>query len=102
MCNLLNSDKFTSTTEIVEGKRIVHPSQNKKRSSHLSFMGVRLQLSGGKNANKICDMITSEHGKVFNDAMGELVRAIENVEFACGAPELLKSEHSKNVKLSLK
>lgn len=50
-----------------------------------------------ENAEKICHLITEEHGKVFNDAMGELTRAIENVEFACGAPELLKGEHSKNV-----
>jgi len=50
-----------------------------------------------KNADKICELITEEHGKVLNDAMGELGRAIENVEFACGAPQLLKGEHTKNV-----
>lgn len=50
-----------------------------------------------KNADKICQMITAEHGKVLNDAMGELGRAIENVEYASAAPELLKGEHSKNV-----
>ena len=38
-----------------------------------------------------------EHGKVLSDAMGEVQRGIENVEFACAAPELLKGEHSKNV-----
>jgi malonate-semialdehyde dehydrogenase (acetylating)/methylmalonate-semialdehyde dehydrogenase len=50
-----------------------------------------------KNADKICEMITAEHGKVLNDALGELGRAIENIEFACGAPNFLKGEHSKNV-----
>lgn len=50
-----------------------------------------------KNAETICQLITDEHGKVLNDAMGELGRAIENIEFACGAPELLKGEHTKNV-----
>ncbi|MFC6635247.1 CoA-acylating methylmalonate-semialdehyde dehydrogenase [Microbulbifer taiwanensis] len=50
-----------------------------------------------QNADKICEMITREHGKVLNDAMGELQRGIENVEYACGVPELLKGEHSKNV-----
>ena len=50
-----------------------------------------------QNAEKICALITREHGKVLNDAMGELQRGIENVEFACGVPELLKGEHSKNV-----
>ncbi|MBB5212038.1 CoA-acylating methylmalonate-semialdehyde dehydrogenase [Microbulbifer hydrolyticus] len=50
-----------------------------------------------QNADKICELITREHGKVLNDAMGELQRGIENVEYACSVPELLKGEHSKNV-----
>ena len=49
------------------------------------------------NAEKICTMIGEEHGKIAHDAMGELQRGIENVEYACGAPELLKGEHSRNV-----
>jgi malonate-semialdehyde dehydrogenase (acetylating)/methylmalonate-semialdehyde dehydrogenase len=49
------------------------------------------------NANALCALITDEHGKVLSDAMGELQRGIENVEYACGAPELLKGEFSKNV-----
>ncbi|MGA2023934.1 MAG: CoA-acylating methylmalonate-semialdehyde dehydrogenase [Steroidobacteraceae bacterium] len=48
------------------------------------------------NAAEICRLITAEHGKVLGDAMGELQRGIENVEYACGAPELLKGEHSRN------
>jgi malonate-semialdehyde dehydrogenase (acetylating)/methylmalonate-semialdehyde dehydrogenase len=50
-----------------------------------------------QNADKICALITEEHGKVLADAMGELQRGIENVEYASYAPELLKGEHSKNV-----
>ena len=50
-----------------------------------------------QNADKICEMIGQEHGKICHDAAGELQRGIENVEFACGAPELLKGEFSKNV-----
>jgi malonate-semialdehyde dehydrogenase (acetylating)/methylmalonate-semialdehyde dehydrogenase len=49
------------------------------------------------NADKICQLIGEEHGKISHDAMGELQRGIENVEYACYAPELLKGEHSKNV-----
>jgi len=40
-------------------------------------------------------ILTSEHGKVFSDAMGEISRGLENVEFACGVPHLLKGEHSE-------
>ncbi|MFK8031344.1 MAG: CoA-acylating methylmalonate-semialdehyde dehydrogenase [Gammaproteobacteria bacterium] len=49
-----------------------------------------------KHATEIAHLITAEHGKVLDDAMGELTRGIEVVEYACGAPELLKGEHSKN------
>jgi len=50
-----------------------------------------------QNADRIARMIGEEHGKIAHDALGELQRGIENVEYACGAPELLKGEHSKNV-----
>ncbi len=50
-----------------------------------------------QNADRICEMIGEEHGKISHDAAGELQRGIENVEFACGIPELLKGEYSKNV-----
>ncbi|MBU3071480.1 CoA-acylating methylmalonate-semialdehyde dehydrogenase [Aestuariicella sp. G3-2] len=50
-----------------------------------------------ENAEQICAMIGEEHGKISHDAMGELTRGIENVEYACYAPELLKGEHSRNV-----
>lgn len=48
-------------------------------------------------ADEIVALIGAEHGKISHDAAGELQRGIENVEFACGAPQLLKGEHSKNV-----
>ena len=48
-------------------------------------------------ADEIIALIGAEHGKISHDAAGELQRGIENVEFACGAPQLLKGEHSKNV-----
>ncbi len=50
-----------------------------------------------QNVDKICALIGEEHGKISHDAAGELQRGIENVEYACCAPELLKGEHSKNV-----
>jgi len=49
------------------------------------------------NAEKLCELIGQEHGKICHDAQGELQRGIENVEYACGAPEFLKGEYSKNV-----
>lgn len=50
-----------------------------------------------QNEAKISQMISEEHGKTVEDAAGELKRGIENVEFACAAPEVLKGEYSRNV-----
>jgi malonate-semialdehyde dehydrogenase (acetylating) / methylmalonate-semialdehyde dehydrogenase len=50
-----------------------------------------------QHADELASLITSEHGKVFSDALGELTRGLEVVEFACGIPHLLKGEHSLNV-----
>ena len=49
------------------------------------------------NLDELAGLITREHGKVTSDAKGELMRGLEVVEFACGAPQLLKGEHSDNV-----
>ena len=49
-----------------------------------------------QNAEAICQLITAEHGKVIDDARGELGRGIEVVDYACGISELLKGEFSKN------
>ena len=46
-------------------------------------------------ADELAKIVTAEHGKVLADAHGEVARAIENVEFACGVPQLLKGEFSE-------
>ncbi len=47
------------------------------------------------NADDLAKIITAEHGKVLSDAHGEIARALENVEFACGIPQLLKGGFSE-------
>ena len=49
------------------------------------------------NEAHIVALLTEEQGKVTDDARGEFVRGVENVEYACGVPELLKGEHSCRV-----
>ncbi len=49
------------------------------------------------NADRLAEIITSEHGKVHGDALGEVTRGLEVVEFACGGPHLLKGEVAENV-----
>ena len=50
-----------------------------------------------EHADEVVAAITNEHGKVLDDAMGEFLRGVEVVEYACGIPEMLKGEFSKNV-----
>jgi malonate-semialdehyde dehydrogenase (acetylating)/methylmalonate-semialdehyde dehydrogenase len=64
-----------------------------KRARVMSHLKVLLE----QHAEELCTLITAEHGKVLPDALGELQRGIENVEYASYCPELLKGEHSKNV-----
>ncbi len=46
---------------------------------------------------EIANLVSQEHGKVPSDAAGELARGIENLEFACGIPQLLKGSYSEQV-----
>ena len=48
-----------------------------------------------ENAEEVAKRITAEHGKVHSDAMGEVARGIENIEFACGLAQHLKGFHNE-------
>ncbi|QCY09551.1 CoA-acylating methylmalonate-semialdehyde dehydrogenase [Pseudomonas sp. MPC6] len=50
-----------------------------------------------ENIDELALLISQEHGKVLDDAKGEVTRGIEVVEFACGIPHLLKGEFNENV-----
>ena len=47
------------------------------------------------HADELAAVVTAEHGKVLADAAGEVARGLENVEFACGVPHLLKGGYSE-------
>jgi len=49
-----------------------------------------------ENKAELAAIVTAEHGKVLDDAAGEVGRALENVELACGIPALLKGGFSEN------
>ncbi|TYK43145.1 CoA-acylating methylmalonate-semialdehyde dehydrogenase [Actinomadura decatromicini] len=50
-----------------------------------------------KNLDDLARIVSAEHGKVLDDARGELVRGLEVIDFACGIPQLLKGEYSDQV-----
>jgi malonate-semialdehyde dehydrogenase (acetylating)/methylmalonate-semialdehyde dehydrogenase len=57
-----------------------------------NFLGLLNQ-----HKDTLAAMISAEHGKVFTDAQGEVARGIDIVEFACGAPQLLKGDYTDQV-----
>ncbi len=50
-----------------------------------------------QHKDTLAAMITAEHGKVFSDAQGEVMRGIDIIEFACGVPQLLKGDFTDQV-----
>ncbi|HCJ48575.1 MAG TPA: methylmalonate-semialdehyde dehydrogenase (CoA acylating) [Microbacterium sp.] len=61
--------------------------------------GVMFSFREILNARKqeLAEILTAEHGKVLSDALGEIARGLEVVEFACGSGHLLKGEYSDSV-----
>ena len=50
-----------------------------------------------RNLDELATLISSQHGKTFDDAKGEVARGLEVVEFACGIPHAMKGEYSPQV-----
>jgi malonate-semialdehyde dehydrogenase (acetylating)/methylmalonate-semialdehyde dehydrogenase len=50
-----------------------------------------------QHRDDLARLLTAEHGKVLSDALGEVQRGIEVIEYVCGIPELLKGAHSEQV-----
>jgi malonate-semialdehyde dehydrogenase (acetylating)/methylmalonate-semialdehyde dehydrogenase len=68
-------------------------------SSTTRRAGMLFRLRGLLDGHRddLAAAVTREHGKVLSDAQGEVARGIDNVEFACGVPHLLKGSHSSEV-----
>ena len=93
---LLLADK-TTVEQAIASAYAAYPAWRATPPLKRARVMSRLKVLLEENAEQICALLTAEHGKVVGDAMGELQRGIENVEYASYAPELLKGEHSKNV-----
>jgi malonate-semialdehyde dehydrogenase (acetylating)/methylmalonate-semialdehyde dehydrogenase len=57
------------------------------------FFAIRELLH--ERREEVARILTAEHGKVLSDALGEVTRGLEVIEFCCGLPTLLKSEYSE-------
>ncbi|MDO8449667.1 MAG: CoA-acylating methylmalonate-semialdehyde dehydrogenase [Rhodoferax sp.] len=93
---LLLADK-TTVEQAIASAHAAYPAWRATTPLKRARVMSKLKQLLEENADQICALLTAEHGKVLGDAMGELQRGIENVEYASYAPELLKGEHSRNV-----
>ncbi len=80
----------------IDAARAAQPAWRDTPPAKRAQVMFRFKMLLERDADEICALVAEEHGKVLEDAMGELKRGIENVEYACGVPELLKGEYSHN------
>ena len=57
------------------------------------LFNIRNQVA--ERRTELAALLTAEHGKVPSDALGEIARGLENLEFACGVPQLIKGQYSE-------
>jgi malonate-semialdehyde dehydrogenase (acetylating)/methylmalonate-semialdehyde dehydrogenase len=84
---------FASVQEVdraVDAAREAFPGWRATSLSKRAEIMFRIRDLVDEHRREIATLITLQHGKVLSDAMGEVARGLENIEFACGIPNLLK------------
>ena len=83
--------------EAVESARKAFESWSNKPPLQRARVMFKFKELIEKNSDELTKIIVSEHGKVYEDAKGSLIRGLEVVEYACGIPQMLKGEFTENV-----
>jgi malonate-semialdehyde dehydrogenase (acetylating) / methylmalonate-semialdehyde dehydrogenase len=89
---------FASTDEMAHAIAVAKAAAPAWRATSLSRRAeimFRMRELVDANRKEIAIRIAKEHGKVVSDALGEVARGLENIEFACGIPNLLKGGFSE-------
>ena len=84
---------FASTDEVaaaVAAAKAAFPGWRATSLSKRSDILFRIRNLVEQRRTELAALLTAEHGKVPSDALGEIARGLENLEFACGVPNLLK------------
>ncbi|MEO5884350.1 MAG: CoA-acylating methylmalonate-semialdehyde dehydrogenase [Candidatus Limnocylindrales bacterium] len=91
---------FASTEELataVAAARAAYPAWRATSLSKRTDIMFKIRNLVEQRRHELAAHMTAEHGKVPSDALGEIARGIENLEFACGVPNLLKGGFSEQV-----
>ena len=89
---------FASVEEVdaaVATAKAAFPAWRATSLSRRAEVLFKLRQLVDENRKEIARLLTLEHGKVTADALGEVARGLENIEFACGIPNLLKGGFSE-------
>ncbi len=81
--------------QAVASARAAFPAWRATPLSKRAEVMFRLRDLVDRNRKQIAEHLTREHGKTTSDALGEVARGLENIEFACGVPNLLKGGFSE-------
>nr|WP_206323685.1 CoA-acylating methylmalonate-semialdehyde dehydrogenase [Streptomyces sp. HNM0574] len=82
--------------EVIASARAAFPGWRDTSLSKRTAVVFRFRELLNERKQELAEIITSEHGKVVSDALGEVTRGQEVVEFACGMPHLLKGGFTEN------
>jgi len=96
MTRQLSCADSTTVEQAVAAAKAAFPTWRDKPPAKRVQVMFRFKQLLETHAERLVQLISEEHGKTVEDAMGELKRGIENVEYACGVPELIKGEYSHN------
>ncbi len=89
---------FASVAEVdsaVAAAKAAFPAWRATALSRRAEILFRIRELVDQNRRQIAAFLTAEHGKTTADALGEVARGVENIEFACGVPNLLKGGFSE-------
>ena len=91
---------FASVEEVdaaVAAAKAAYPAWRATSLSKRTDIMFKIRNLVEAHRTELASILTSEHGKVPSDALGEIARGLENLEFACGIPSLLKGGYSEQV-----
>ncbi len=89
---------FASVEEVdaaVQAAKAAFPAWRATSLARKAELFFRIRELIHERRDALAEILVREHGKVFSDALGEVTRGLEVVEFCCGLPSLLKSEYSE-------
>jgi len=80
---------------VIASAKTAFPAWRATNLSRRAEIMFRMRELVDANRKEIASLLTLEHGKVPSDALGEVARGLENIEFACGVPAMLKGGYSE-------